>query len=234
MELHALVAPVFETNCLVLLNRSEAVVLDPGGGAAPLVAESLNTAHARVSGVVATHGHPDHVWDTAAVAGGAMVYISSRDAHRMADPAAALGPGLGPMFPAMAGGPWRAPDNVAMVPATRFDAGGGIELQPLPAPGHTEGSTVFLLPGPVTLASGSLQEAAGAAEAELVVFSGDVLFAGSIGRTDLPGGDEQTMATTLGMLMREIPPEALLIPGHGPATTMARERATNPFLTDLQ
>ncbi len=91
------------------------------------------------------------------------------------------------------------------------------------APGHTPGSVMFRLPG---------DEADGEATAP-VVLSGDVLFAGSIGRTDLPGGSWAQMQQSLATVVLPLPDDAVVLPGHGPATTIGRERATNPFLQDL-
>ena len=91
---------------------------------------------------------------------------------------------------------------------------GGVALRAVGAPGHTEGSTLYLVGEP------------GAG----LVLSGDVLFAGSVGRTDLPGGDGATMARTLRDVVAHLDPAWDVLPGHGPATTVARELVTNPFL----
>ncbi len=89
----------------------------------------------------------------------------------------------------------------------------GVTLVARHAPGHTEGSTIYLLdgPGPVAL-------------------TGDVLFAGTIGRTDLPGGDDLVMSRTLREVVEHLPLEARLLPGHGPATLLAKELRPNPYL----
>jgi glyoxylase-like metal-dependent hydrolase (beta-lactamase superfamily II) len=91
---------------------------------------------------------------------------------------------------------------------------GGISFRTFDVPGHTAGSVAFVTDG--------------------VAFVGDVLFAGSIGRTDLAGGDLDTLIESIALLMRELPPETVVASGHGPATTLAQERATNPFLGDLR
>ena len=90
----------------------------------------------------------------------------------------------------------------------------GIRFRVLDVPGHTAGSVAFATDG--------------------VAFVGDVLFAGSIGRTDLQGGDFDTLIESIALLMRELPPETVVASGHGPATTLERERATNPFLGSLR
>ena len=90
----------------------------------------------------------------------------------------------------------------------------GIAFRVYDVPGHTAGSVAFAADG--------------------VAFVGDVLFAGSIGRTDLAGGDLDTLVASIGLLMRELPPATVVAPGHGPATTLERELATNPFLDGLR
>jgi glyoxylase-like metal-dependent hydrolase (beta-lactamase superfamily II) len=91
---------------------------------------------------------------------------------------------------------------------------GGVHFRVLDVPGHTAGSVAYAADG--------------------VVFSGDVLFAGSVGRTDLPGGNAETLLASIDLLMRELPPDTVVASGHGPATTLARERAGNPYLASLR
>jgi hydroxyacylglutathione hydrolase len=91
---------------------------------------------------------------------------------------------------------------------------GGVHFRVLDVPGHTAGSVAYAADG--------------------VVFSGDVLFAGSVGRTDLPGGNAETLLASIDLLMRELPPDTVVASGHGPATTLARERAANPYLASLR
>jgi glyoxylase-like metal-dependent hydrolase (beta-lactamase superfamily II) len=90
----------------------------------------------------------------------------------------------------------------------------GIDFCTFDVPGHTAGSVAFATDG--------------------VAFVGDVLFAGSIGRTDLTGGDLDTLIESIALLMRELPPETVVAPGHGPATTLERELGSNPFLERLR
>jgi hydroxyacylglutathione hydrolase len=99
----------------------------------------------------------------------------------------------------------------------------GVRLGAIHAPGHTAGSVMYRSDYPPT-ALGA------AAEIDQVVFSGDVLFAGSIGRTDLPGGDHAAMLRSLKEKVLPLPDSVAVLPGHGPQTTMAHERATNPYL----
>ena len=101
----------------------------------------------------------------------------------------------------------------------------GVDIGVVHAPGHTEGSVIFTVPGvPSSLPP----------DARLggTAFAGDVLFAGSVGRTDLPGGDPDAMTRSLRERVLPMPDDTLVLPGHGPATTIARERATNPYLRE--
>jgi glyoxylase-like metal-dependent hydrolase (beta-lactamase superfamily II) len=98
----------------------------------------------------------------------------------------------------------------------------GLDVDVVHAPGHTEGSVLFALPGAPEGDQGTR-----------TVLSGDVLFAGSIGRTDLPGGDPEAMARSLTAKVLPMPDDTVVLPGHGPSTTMGRERRSNPFLLEL-
>jgi hydroxyacylglutathione hydrolase len=103
----------------------------------------------------------------------------------------------------------------------------------VPAPGHTEGSTVLLISGapltPDVIPAGP-DVHADATGRYLIALCGDVIFAGSVGRTDLPGGDEREMVSSLRTLAASLPPTTVLLPGHGPSTVLARELATNPHV----
>ncbi len=231
MLLHGLRSPAFGTNTLVLAARPEgpAVVVDPGAGSAPLVHEVLGRHGLHVGAVVVTHGHADHLWDCAAVAGGAPVLVGTDDADRFGDPAAHLGV-VGSAFASLAGGPWQPVSDVRPVRPGTHEPVPGVVLHAVAAPGHTPGSTLWQLDGVTSLVGPAFSEAGVTAHDGPVVLTGDVVFAGSVGRTDLPGGDEATMRHTLRELASSLPADALLVPGHGPATTTARELATNPFI----
>ena len=233
MQIIALRAPVFATNTLVLANGSSAVVVDPGAGVAPAVRQVLDDRGLTVTAVLLTHGHPDHTWDCTAVAPDVPVHIGAGDVDRLTAPAAHLGP-LAEAFAAMAGTPWQPVTRPRPVGDEAFEPAPGLTVRPVAAPGHTPGSTLWALSGEMDLSGPAFEEAGASGRyAGELVLTGDVLFAGSIGRTDLPGGDDASMQQTLRTLADTLPESAVLVPGHGPATTTAAELATNPFLRAL-
>jgi len=236
MQILTVVAPVFAARCSVLVGDDGAcVVVDPGAGAGEQV-RTLVAAHGlRPRAVLVTHGHADHTWDAPALSRDldVPVLLHAADAYRLDDPFGTLGvldprhDPAGPLAQALraagvdvAG--WRAPGRVE--PFGTADDGrtgdveldlGGVRVLARHAPGHTEGSTLYLVD---------------AGDPDPVVLSGDVLFAGSIGRTDLPGGDPAAMQATLRDVVSSLPAGSRVLPGHGPATDVATELATNPYL----
>ncbi|ADG74702.1 beta-lactamase domain protein [Cellulomonas flavigena DSM 20109] len=236
MHLLTVVAPVFAARCsAVVADDGACVVVDPGAGAGDQVL-ALVTAHGlRPQAVLVTHGHADHTWDAPALARelDVPVLLHARDAYRLADPFGTLGvldprhDPRGPLAQALVAagvdlGSWRAPDRVEPfgTPGGARDDDldldlGGVRVVARHAPGHTEGSTLYLVE---------------AGDADPLVLSGDVLFAGSIGRTDLPGGDPVAMDATLREVVATLPRGSRVLPGHGPATDVATELATNPYL----
>lgn len=213
MLIRTLVAPLLATNCHLLVDGDVVWVVDPGAGAARQVRAVVDAEGLRPAGILLTHGHLDHTWDAAelSAAYGVDVYVHADDAYRLREPVRSLGP-TGIAVAAAAGVP-AGPAVPARI-VTFDDAGPeGAPVTSLLAPGHTEGSTVYLVradDGPVAL-------------------TGDVLFAGSVGRTDFPGSDPERMARSLARLT-ELDPATRVLPGHGPATTIAAEIAGNPYL----
>ncbi|YAL81826.1 MBL fold metallo-hydrolase [Dermacoccaceae bacterium W4C1] len=224
-------AAAFGTNCYVLAPEagSECVIVDPGIGIEEPLREALTQHRLKPTAVLLTHGHIDHVYSVTPVCGGTLgAWIHTDDRYRLRDPLAGLDPGLLAMFSQQFGktATWTEPERVQEVgDGTELELA-GLRLRTQHAPGHTEGSVLFALDG---LPEGIPDEA----QVTSTVLSGDVLFAGSIGRTDLPGGSDAAMRRSLREVVLPLPDDTLVLPGHGPATTMARERTTNPYLQNL-
>ena len=225
-------AAVAGTNCYVLAPAAgeECVIVDPGVGVTGQLAEVLRDHRLRPAAVLLTHGHFDHVYSVTPVCGSAAVaaYIHGEDRYRLKDPLSAVGPELIAMLEQQFGqkASWQEPTDVVTLVGGQNLAIAGFDLKVLHAPGHTEGSVMFSLP---EVPDGLAAEA----RATSTVLSGDVLFAGSIGRTDLPGGDGGAMNRSLRDVVLPLHDDVLVLPGHGPATTMERERAANPYLQGL-
>ena len=204
---HVFVVGPIQTNCYAYVSAGEALVVDPGAVGAR-IATAL--AGEKVVCVAATHGHGDHVGGVAALvsATGAPFAISAADAEmakHAGDPAYS---GSGIAYDDDAPEPSRllAEGNVLAVGTARFRV--------METPGHTPGGICLV----------------GEGTAEGIAFVGDTLFPGSCGRTDLAGGDPDAMRRSLARMGREIAPQTALLCGHGPATTMAEELASNPFV----
>ncbi len=215
----------FGTNCYVVAPSpgSECVVVDPGQDAVRGVEDLLREHRLKPVAVLLTHGHIDHMWSVVPVCGahGIPAYVHPDDRALLADPAKGLSLAMGQQL--FGGLEFSEPDDVVELPTAGPLEIAGLRLQVDLAPGHTSGSIVFRAPG---------EEIAGEAAAP-VLFAGDLLFAGSIGRTDLPGGDWGQMQRSLAEVVLPLADDTVVLPGHGPATTVGRERATNPFLQGL-
>lgn len=204
--------------------------MDPGVGVSGQLAEVLAEHRLRPAAVLLTHGHFDHVYSVTPVCGSAGVaaYIHGDDRYRLKDPLSAVGPELIAMFEQQFGKQesWTEPTDVVSLSDGQRLTIAGLDLRVRHAPGHTEGSVLFTLPD---VPEGVSAEVG----VRSTVLSGDVLFAGSIGRTDLAGGDEAAMNRSLRDVILPLHDDVLVLPGHGPATTMEHERATNPYLQGL-
>lgn len=208
-------AAAFDTNCWVVApaEGEQCVVIDPGIGVEDQLDEVLRQHRLQPVAVLLTHGHLDHTFSVTPVCGARDIpaWIHPADRELLADPMK----GLSYETRALFGGrlEWTEPSDVALLdPAVPLELAGltfSVDL----APGHTQGSVVF--------------------ESSKTLFSGDVLFAGSIGRTDLPGGSWEQMQDSLARVILPRDDEIVVHTGHGPSTTIGRERATNPYLQDL-
>lgn len=231
MQIQTVVAPLLGTNCVILTDDGgRCVVVDPGGGVEADVIEAVQRDGLEVVALLATHGHVDHTWAAADLGAefGVPLLIHADDEYRLDDPFGTLGP-LGPQLAALAeqgalpglpGAPPRRPavESIRTAPRgtteLRLGPDGSFAITAIHTPGHTEGSTVYVVGPP----------------GRRTALTGDVLFAGTIGRTDLPGGDAVAMTATLATIATW-DPEIAVIPGHGPATTIGDELVGNPYLS---
>jgi glyoxylase-like metal-dependent hydrolase (beta-lactamase superfamily II) len=211
------------TNCYVAATGpgAECVVVDPGKDAAQGVAEVVREHRLKPVAVLVTHGHIDHMWCVAPVAGSydSTAWIHPEDRHLLTDPMAGISPETASMLLG-AKAEFAEPDDVRELADGQTLELAGLRLVVDHTPGHTPGSVTFRTP----YGDQGISE---------LMFSGDLLFAGSIGRTDLPGGDHPTMLRSLRDRVLTLPDDVVVLPGHGEQTSIGRERATNPFLLDL-
>lgn len=296
MQIHVLVAPVFATNCLVVVagdgsEGNDAIVIDAGAGVADAAHVLIERNKWQLQAVLATHGHADHTWDAGVLCEHFNVpfYIHQADAYRIADPFGSLTPkGAAPDLTVATAikqlikelgqteADYRPPAHIQTFTAAPGEVltAGDIKLELIHAPGHTEGSTIYVsepITPPSAASDGASADGGGAAGASAgsnsagangangadsggaeangagadasasgaprsatdrelrVAFTGDVLFSGSVGRTDLPGGSYLTMEKTLERLKTELDPSWGILPGHGSASTVAFELANNPY-----
>ena len=210
----------FAANCYLLASGpgQECLIIDPGQDAERGIEEIIERYRLQPAAVLLTHGHIDHIWSVAPVCGARDIpaFIHPSDRALLTDPARGLSLSAGQQL--FGGIQFSEPDDVRELTDGMTLELAGIDLVVDHAPGHTPGSVTFRLP----------------AEAEPgTLFTGDLLFAGSIGRTDLPGGDYQTILTSLARVCLPLADETAVLSGHGPATTIGAERAHNPFLAGL-
>jgi hydroxyacylglutathione hydrolase len=215
------------TNCYVAATGpgTECVVIDPGKDATQDLERVLREHRLKPVAVLVTHGHIDHMWSVAPVAGtyDATAWIHPRDRHLLADPMQGMSRESTAM---LLGGDFTfaEPDDVQELSDLQSLQLAGLTFVVDHTPGHTEGSVTFRTP---------YGETGGSVDVSELLFSGDLLFAGSIGRTDLPGGDHPTMLRSLRDKVLPLADDIVVLPGHGEQTSIGRERATNPFLLDL-
>lgn len=204
MRIAGFAAGPFQTNCYVVANGDRAFVIDPGLGAHEAVSQMAQEQGLNVEAVVLTHGHIDHIRDAAAF--GVETFIHPADAFMLL-----RGEGVSEQARQLYDASAMPPiDNPTPLEDGQTLTVAGVDLRIVHAPGHSPGCVMLV--------------------ADEVVFSGDVLFRGSIGRTDLPDSDPEQMRESLRGPVWELDDELQVLPGHGPATTVAQERATNPYL----
>lgn len=229
MLLTAFPAGPLAANCYVVAAGPgrECVVIDTGQECAEPLEQVLAEHDLRVGAVLLTHGHFDHVWDAQVVADRhtAPVWVHPADRHLLTDPMAAMSTESAAMLRAQLGMSDLAPRPEPAQVQDAVDGAvievDGVRLVVDHCPGHTPGTVAYRMDydGPEAVSQ--------------VWFTGDFLFAGSIGRTDLTGGDHDTMVHSLRERALPLADDVAVLPGHGPQSSIGQERATNPFLRQI-
>lgn len=212
-------AGMLACNCYVLAERpgADAIVVDPGQRAMGPLRRILDENRLTPAAVLLTHGHIDHIWSAQKVADtyGCPAYIHPEDRFMLTDPIKGFGPRLAQLA---VGVLFSEPKQLVELDrdGALVDLGGiGVTVDH--TPGHTRGSVVFRV-------SGGHYD---------VVFTGDTLFRSSVGRTDLPGGSGRDLLGSIVTKLLVLDDETVVLPGHGPRSTIGHERRTNPFLEGL-
>ncbi|MCX7823247.1 MAG: MBL fold metallo-hydrolase [Syntrophobacterales bacterium] len=208
MIVEHLVVGMLQTNCYILREPPsvEAIVIDPGGDAKRIY--SLLTAHGlKLKGILLTHGHFDHLldaWNLKKLAGGE-IYLHSLDEPLLYNKMVGIGAFLMGKMPSL------NPSIDKYLKDRDIISLGGTEIHVIETPGHTPGHVSFYIPS------------------QKIIFVGDTLFDGSIGRTDFPGGSYEQLISSVRTKIFPLGDDTTVYPGHGPVTTVGKERRTNPF-----
>ena len=210
LHIHTIVSQPFGENTYLvwLPGRSDVIVIDPGLEP-DLILDFLREQGQAAAAILNTHGHGDHIGGNRAMKTAfpdAPLIIGTGDAHMLADSEANLSASFG--MPITSPGADRTVQEGDTVEAA------GLSFEVLDVPGHSPGHVAFIL----------------RAIAPVQVFSGDVLFRGGIGRTDFPGSSGVRLLASIRAKLFALPPDTVIYPGHGPVTTIAHERQTNPFV----
>jgi glyoxylase-like metal-dependent hydrolase (beta-lactamase superfamily II) len=210
MDVRMFTVGLVQENCFLLRRdgSQSALIVDPGDEA-PVILDAVKELGLAVEAILVTHCHFDHVGAVAPVAEatGAPVYVSEIERPVLADIMSYVPfPGFGPYESYEADHTLKGGEKLELA---------GFEIDVIFTPGHSPGHLTYSIP------------------AEQAIFSGDVLFQGSVGRVDLPGGDWQTLLASIGGLVESLPEETTVYPGHMGVTSLGAERRTNPFLAEL-
>lgn len=224
MFVRSFIAPMFATNCWIIANeaRGECIIIDPGAsylsatdssGISDEIELIVSEEGLKPVAALLTHGHLDHTFSVKPLADGFQIptYIHSEDRRFIAEPAGILSREFASHLESMQ---FSEPENVELLRDGAILEFLGLKIRAIHAPGHTRGSLMFMVN-------------------EEALISGDVLFAGSIGRTDLPSGSASDMRKTLMTKVLPLDDDIRVLPGHGPETTIKLERKRNSYLKDL-
>jgi len=210
VDVRAYTVGPFQENTYVLRadGSDRAIVIDPGDNGEQLL-DAIEKLGATVEAILITHTDVDHVGAVAplAKATGAPVYCPKLEVDRLAD--------IMGHVPIEGIGPYEGYEADETVEGGETLELAGLRIEVVATPGHTEGHVTYVFPD------------------EGVIASGDVLFQNSVGRTDRPNGDHQTLLASIATLLERCPDETLVLPGHMGTTTLGREKATNPFLAEI-
>lgn len=221
MQIVGFPAGMFQTNCYIVSDHAgDCVIVDPGQDSEEQVRKQISEGGLKPKAVLLTHGHLDHIWNAQQVADRYRIpaYIHPEDREMLSDPAKGLSLDLSAM---LKGATFVEPAEVTEV----FDGDtltfGSMTFDVDHVPGHSPGSVSFR-----TTAHTEQGDV-------VVVLGGDVLFQDGVGRTDLPAGDTEVLLQSIAKKFLVLEDDAVVLPGHGPSTTIGRERRSNPFLRDL-
>ncbi len=218
-----------QANCY-FVSRSpgtECVIIDPGMDALDQIKEVVREHNVKPAAIFITHGHFDHMWSASEAAAlyDIPVWIHPADRHLLSDPMAAISGESAHMLRMQLGindiPDFEEPADVRDATDGTVIVIDGMSFTVDHVPGHTPGTVVYRV------------DYDGTEDVSELMFSGDFLFQGSIGRTDLGGGDHAAMLASLKNQVLPLDDSIVVLPGHGPQTSIGRERATNPFLAEL-
>lgn len=215
---------MWQANCYVVGDRElgAAVVVDPGQDAGATIPQRLDANGVRCEAILLTHGHLDHVWAAPELANklDVPIFLHGDDRWLWDDPAAAFGNFPPGALEAQFGLHWQPPnERLESLRDEMTVTLAGMSIEVRHTPGHTPGSSVFLLTD--------------TGEDDPLLLSGDLIFAGSVGRTDFPNGSFEQQNESIKRVVLPLDDATRILSGHGPETTVGEERRTNPFVVPL-